>query len=115
VNLGGLEGRWTPEELLLAAIASCFTTTFRVVASNAQSDFTDLEVETSAVLRKMPSGYSLTEITLQPTLKIRESVDQDHALDLLKRAERLCLVSRAIDTRLRFEPRLEVLQTIELV
>jgi organic hydroperoxide reductase OsmC/OhrA len=115
VNFGGLQGRWTPEELLLAAIASCFTTTFRVVASNAQSDFTDLEVEASAVMRKLPSGYSLTEITIQPTLKIGESVDQDQALDLLKRAERLCLISRAIDTPLRFEPRLEVLQTVESV
>ena len=113
VNFGGLEGRWTPEELLLAAIASCFTTTFRVVANNAQSDFTDLEVEASAQLRKVQSGYSLAEITIRPTLKIEEGGDRGRALDLLKKAERLCLISRALDTPLRFEPQLEVLQPVE--
>jgi len=28
-EFGGLEGRWTPEELLLAAVAGCYTTTVR--------------------------------------------------------------------------------------
>ena len=27
-ELGGLQGRWTPEQLLLCALAGCFTTTF---------------------------------------------------------------------------------------
>ena len=31
-EFGGLDGRWTPEDLLLAALASCFTTTFRAIA-----------------------------------------------------------------------------------
>lgn len=44
-QFGGLEGRWTPEELLLAAVASCFTTTLRSIATGRQIDFTDLEVE----------------------------------------------------------------------
>ena len=39
-SFGGLEGRWTPEELLLAAISGCFTTTFRTIVSKAESDFT---------------------------------------------------------------------------
>ncbi len=46
-EFGGLEGRWTPEELLLAAIAGCFTTTVRTIAGSAQFEFTDLEVEVS--------------------------------------------------------------------
>src|ERR1035437_4089339 len=46
-EFGGLEGRWTPEELLLAAVASCYTTTLRAIAGNAQFDFTDLQVEAS--------------------------------------------------------------------
>ena len=31
-ELGGLQGRWTPEQLLLCALAGCFTTTFHEVA-----------------------------------------------------------------------------------
>ena len=44
MEFGGLEGRWTPEELLLAAIAGCYTTTVRALSGGAQFDFTDLPV-----------------------------------------------------------------------
>ena len=51
-EFGGLEGRWTPEELLLAALAGCFTTTLRSISGSAQFVFTDLEVETRGTVRK---------------------------------------------------------------
>ena len=107
-EFGGLEGRWTPEELLLAAIAGCYTTTVRAIAGGAQFDFTDLQVEASGIVRKVESGYSFTQITVRPNLKIASSEERDKALELLKRAEKLCLVSRAMGTTLKFEPQLEI-------
>jgi organic hydroperoxide reductase OsmC/OhrA len=107
-SFGGLEGRWTPEELLLAAISGCFTTTFRTIVSKAESDFTDLEVEAVAIMRKVDLGYMLTEIVLRPVLKIADPEQRERAIDLLNRAARLCLVSRTLKTPLRFEPEVEV-------
>jgi organic hydroperoxide reductase OsmC/OhrA len=107
-NFGGLEGRWTPEELLLAAISGCFTTTFRTIVSKAESDFTDLEVEAVATMRKADFGYMFTEIVLRPVLKIADPEQRERAIDLLNRAARLCLVSRTLGTPLRFEPEVEV-------
>jgi len=107
-EFGGLEGRWTPEELLLAAIAGCYTTTLRAIAGTAQFNFTDLQVEASATVRKGESGWSFTQIVVRPNLKISSSDEKERALELLKRAEKLCLVSRAIGTTLKFEPQLEV-------
>jgi organic hydroperoxide reductase OsmC/OhrA len=101
-------GRWTPEELLLAAICGCFTTTFRTIVSRAESDFTDLEVEAVATMRKVDFGYMFTEIVLRPVLKIADPDQRERALDLLNRAARLCLVSRTLDTPLKFEPAVEV-------
>jgi organic hydroperoxide reductase OsmC/OhrA len=107
-DFGGLEGRWTPEELLLAAIAGCFTTTVRTIAGSAQFEFTDLEVEARGTICKAESGYGFTEIVVRPSLKIASLEEREHALELLKKAERLCLVSRALDVPLKFEPQLEV-------
>lgn len=107
-QFGGLEGRWTPEELLLAAVASCFTTTLQNVSSSAQFNYADLEVEASATLRKMESGYSFSEIVIRPTLKIVNDVERGIAFDLLKKAQRLCLVSRAFAIPIKFEPQVEV-------
>lgn len=108
VKFGGIEGRWTTEELLLAAVAGCFTTTLRSIAGNAQVDFADLEVEAYATLRKMESGFGYKEIVLCPTLRIADEAERGRALDLLKKAERLCLVSRSLAMPLRFEPQLEI-------
>ena len=107
-EFGGLEGRWTPEELLLAAIAGCYTTTVRAIAGGLEFNFTDLQVEASGTVGKAESGYNFTEIVIRPNLKISCVEERDKALDLLKRAEKLCLVSRALGTSLKFEPQLEI-------
>jgi len=107
-EFGGLEGRWTPEELLLAAIAGCYTTTMRTIAGSAEFDFTDLQVEASGTIRKAESGYTFSQIVLRPNLKISSADERERALDLLRRAEKLCLVARAIGAKLQFEPQLEV-------
>jgi len=107
-QFGGLEGRWTPEDLLLSAIASCFTTTFRVLAEYSKWEYTDLQVEASGTVDKAGSGYSFSHIVLQPHLKILVEDDRSRALHLLQKAQDLCLVSRAIAVTQAFEPVVEV-------
>jgi len=111
-EFGGLEGRWTPEELLLAAVAGCYTTTLRTIAGAAKFDFTDLQVEASGTIRKTDPGYTFTEIVIRPNLKIGSAEERDRALALLTKAQSLCLVSRALGTPLRFEPQLEITKTV---
>jgi organic hydroperoxide reductase OsmC/OhrA len=111
-EFGGLEGRWTPEELLLAALTGCFTTTVRTIAGSIEFDFTDLQVEASGTIRKSQLGYGFSEIVICPTLQITHPKEREQALDVLKKAERLCLVSRAIDVPLRFEPKIEVTEAV---
>lgn len=65
-EFGGLEGVWTPEELLLAALAGCFTTTLRTIAGSVQFDITDLEVEANGTVRKSEFGYVFSEIVIRP-------------------------------------------------
>src|ERR1051326_2278299 len=91
-EFGGLEGRWTPEELLLPAIAGCYTTTVRAIAGGAQFDFTDLQVEASGTVRKVESGYSFTQIVVRPNLKIASNEERARGLKLLRGRENSCLV-----------------------
>ena len=114
-EFGGLEGRWTPEELLLAAVAGCYTTTLRAIAGTAQFNFTDLQVEASGAVNKGESGWNFSEIVVRPNLKIASVEERERALELLKRAEKLCLVSRAIGTTLKFEPQLEIVKPVSIV
>lgn len=102
-EFGGLEAMWTPEHLLLGAVASCFTATFGVIAASAKFDYTDLEVGAAGVVTKTDLGYSFREIVVHPTLTIAHDQERERALDLLQKAKTLCLVSRALATPQEFE------------
>jgi|SRR5215469_9683455 len=112
-QFGGLEGRWSPEDLLLSAVASCFTTTFWALADYSKFEYTDLEVEVEGTVRKAESGYEFAGVLIRPTLTIVNLEEQPRADRLLEKAKRLCLVSRAIAMPQTFEPRVQASARVE--
>jgi uncharacterized OsmC-like protein len=102
---------WTPEDLLLSAVASCFTATFQVIAGYAKFEYRDLEVEVEGVVSRADLGYSFSEILIRPTLTIALEQEQQRALELLQKAKKLCLVSRALTTAQNFEMRVNFSKT----
>ena len=111
-EFGGLQGRWTPEELLLGAIASCYTTTFRALAESSRFEYADLEVEVQGTVHKVDSGYSFSEIVMRPNLKISSEEGRERALRLLQKAEALCLVSRALSITQTFESHVQISKSL---
>ncbi len=106
--LRGLEGRWTPEDLLLCAVAGCYTTTFNAIAVRERFEYTDLGVEAEGIVSKADPGYRFSEIVIRPTLTIPHDDVRERALDLLGKANALCLVSRVLAIPQTFEARVEV-------
>jgi organic hydroperoxide reductase OsmC/OhrA len=104
---GGLEGRWTPEDLLLCAVASCYTTTFRALADNSKLVYTDLQVEVESAIRKADNGYNFGEVLIRANLTIPHEEERERAIKLLYKAKEKCLVSRALSVEQTFEPRVQ--------
>lgn len=115
IAFGGLEGRWTPEDLLLGAVASCFTTTFQAVAAYSNLEYTDLEVEVEGIVSKLSNGYGFQQIVIRPKLTIADEESHHHAQDVLKKVKSLCLVSRALATNQEFDPKVEVSKLVGVV
>jgi organic hydroperoxide reductase OsmC/OhrA len=104
-ELGGLAGRWTPEQLLLCALAGCFTTTFHEVACAASFEFTDLEVEIEgSVRRNQNTGSAFSKILIRPRLTVLCEDHIEAGLALLGRTKESCMISRAIAIAQTFEP-----------
>lgn len=99
----GLEGRWTPEELLLASLTGCFTTTFRTFALREKCDFVDLELEATAKVGQIGWAGFFNEITVKSVVTIVNVEDRDRVLKLLEAAERECLIRRTLDFPIRFK------------
>jgi organic hydroperoxide reductase OsmC/OhrA len=110
-ELGGLQGRWTPEQLLLCALAGSFTTTFHDVARGAKFDFTDLEVEIEgSVRRSRTAGCNFNEILIRPRLTVSFEEQRETGLALLRRAKSICMISRAITVPQTLEPTVETVK-----
>lgn len=110
-EFGGMEGRWTPEDLLLGAIAGCYTTTFRALADLCKLEYLDLQVEVEGSVTKAESGYRFDEVVIRSNLTISTSEEQLRASSLLQKAKTACLVSRALSVAQRFEARVEIRET----
>ena len=107
-ELGGLQGRWTPEQLLLCALAGCFTTTFHEVARAAKFEYTDLEVEVEGTVhRNRSTGCNFDEILLRPRLTVQSDEQREAGLGLLRRTKAVCMISRAITVPQTMEPTVE--------
>lgn len=101
----GHEGAWTPEHLFVAAINSCFMTTFLAIAENSKLDFVSFSADAKGKLEKLEGqGFIMTEVVLRPKLLISHSRDAERAGRILEKAERNCLISNSIKAETKLVP-----------
>lgn len=105
----GEPGVWTPEHFFVAAVATCYVSTFSGMAEVSKFPFVLLEVEAEAILEKDENGWRFTEVRLRPALKIAREQDRERADRLLAKAERSCLIVRSISSKVTLEPSVNVI------
>jgi peroxiredoxin-like protein len=104
----GETGFWTPEHFLMAAVASCFVTTFHAIAEISKFETTALEVSVEGVIEKGDGGLHFTRISLRPVLTIARESDQERGVRLLEKAERSCLIARSLKAQVTMQPQVRV-------
>jgi organic hydroperoxide reductase OsmC/OhrA len=87
---------WSPETLLVAAIADCYILTFRGVARAAKFDWNDLKCEVEGVLERVAGVTRFSGYTNRATLTVKPGADHMKGEELLERAERVCLVNNSL-------------------
>jgi organic hydroperoxide reductase OsmC/OhrA len=96
--------KWSPETLLVAAVANCFILTFRAVSRAANFSWDALECHVDGVLERTAGVTQFSRFMTRATLRIKPGADHAKARELLERAEKVCLVANS----LRGERHLEV-------
>lgn len=100
----GIEGIWSPEHLFIAAVETCFMTTFLAIAENSKLDFENLSVVATGVLDKVEKRFMVSEINLVATLEISDNLQKERAIRILEKSEDVCLISNSVKTKINFEP-----------
>lgn len=103
-EFGGPGDVWSPETLLVGAVADCFVLTFRAVARAGKLEWVSLGVEVDGVLDRDGGVLKFTRITLRPTLVVARAEDRERATAMLEKSERSCLISNSLTATLTLEP-----------
>ncbi len=105
---GGHPGIWSPEHLYTAAAEACLMTTFLAIAANSRLEFKSYESAAEGTLEKTESGFLMTRITLRPKIVVAEPGQIERARRIVEKAEKLCLISNSMKTRVELVPEVTV-------
>lgn len=92
----GPGGVWSPETLLIAAVADCFILTFRGVSRAARFEWVGLEAHVHGTLERTSGVAQFVRFITRATLTVPSNADHAKARELLERAEKLCLVANSL-------------------
>jgi|SRR5579871_1149442 len=98
-EMGGAPGRANPEEMLLSAVASCYSLTLAILVERRRLPVPRIEVSAEAEVVREPGGtLKYTAIHLHPriTLTGGDEAQQKAVLDFAQKAEVYCVISRAV-------------------
>lgn len=104
----GESGVWTPEHFLTAAVATCFISTFEAVANYSKFPAKGLQVSVDGQLERVEGGYRFTRVTIKPVLTILKESDRERGIHLLEKAEKVCLISRSLNSEIVLVPQVAV-------
>jgi len=100
--------RWSPEALLCAAVADCFLLSFRGVARANKFAWQSLECDVEGTLDRVEGKTRFTQMVVHATLRAPAGTDEAKAVQLMERAEHVCLISNSLTAERSIEARIVV-------
>ncbi|MDP2386409.1 MAG: OsmC family protein [Bacteroidota bacterium] len=107
----GMEGIWSPEHLLVAAVNSCLMTTFLAIAENSKLEYESFNSKAVGKLEMVEGKFMMTEIVLKPVVHIINEQQKERAERVLQKSEVNCLISNSIKSKIIFQPEIIVNQS----
>ncbi len=107
-EFGGPGDRWSPETLLVAAVADCFVLSFRAVARASKVDWTHLECEAEGELDRVERTTRFTRMRVVARLRVPPGTDEARARRALEKAEAVCLISNSLVAERELEAEVSV-------
>lgn len=105
---GGHPDIWSPEHLFVGAAEICLMTTFLSLAEKTKLVFVGYTSEAEGTMEKAEGGLQFTKIVIYPRVVVTNGHDVEKTRKLLEKAERYCLISNSMKTKVSMEPTVTV-------
>jgi peroxiredoxin-like protein len=111
-EFNGREGNWSPEQLLVASVNTCYMLTLVAIAENSKIPLLSLSSSAKGKLEKVEgAGYQITEIIIKPKVVVSSAKDMERASRIIEKAKQNCFVSNSIKSAITVEPEIFHQQT----
>ncbi len=107
-QFGGPGDVWSPETLLVGAVADCFVLSFRAIAQKAKLDWLTLECTAEGELDKLDGFNQFTGFTVRATLTIPDVQFVKKAGVILEKAEKYCLITNSMKAGSQLEAEVKI-------
>jgi len=101
----GDKTRYNPEEMLIAALSSCHMLSYlHLCAVNSVVVIEYKDSATGTMVENPDGSGQLTEATLSPLVKVKDSSMKAKAHELHDQAEKLCFIARSVNFPVHHKP-----------
>lgn len=95
-QFGGSGENWSPETLLVAAIADCFLLSFRAISRVGKLDWRSVQCDVDGTLAPIDRVAQFTHVALSVVVELDAQGDEEKAKKLLERAKKSCLITNSL-------------------
>ena len=95
-EFGGPGDQWSPETLLVSAVADCFILTFRAIARASKLPWSSLQCEVDGTLNRIDGVTRFTAFNVRAILTIPAGTDTNKAERLLEKSDKGCLITNSM-------------------
>lgn len=112
-EFGGPGDRWSPETLLVGAVADCFILTFRAIAKASRVSWISLDCDVTGTLDRVDSVTQFTRFDMKAHLSVPDGANVEAAQHALEKAERNCLISNSLRASVVLDATVEIVAPAE--
>lgn len=102
-QFGGPGDQWSPEDLFMSSIASCFILSFRAISRASKLNWLSIECHSKGVLERIDGKTRFTKVLTKAYLIIPPTESIENAERLLHKADQSCLISNSLTTEMKLE------------
>lgn len=95
-EFGGPGDQWSPETLVMAAVADCFVLSFRAISRASKVDWNSISCEATGTLDRVDRKTLFTEIGLNVSVTAPSGVDREKLMRMLEKSEESCLITNSM-------------------
>jgi peroxiredoxin-like protein len=96
-QFGGPGDKWSPEDLFMASVSSCFILSFKAIARASKLDWLGIECHSQGTLDRVDGKNKFTKVLTEVKLVIAQNESVENAERLLHKADKTCLIVNTLN------------------